>query len=159
MAAADLATLLCVGTMYAAQGVTHSVILRGVMVQAAGALSIRSLALSQLVALPWALRPFYAPFFTLPRGTPVLEVLEHARAQATTLQLLAAAIFALVAFVVPAPSSPAFSAPALFVSCFTLLALSACQDLGTDTLGGLAVGADARGWTNALQVGGYRIGM
>lgn len=112
--------------------------------------SLENIGLANLLALPWALKFFWAPIvdrFGFRR-------LGQRRSWILPLQLSAVLVLVAIGALDPATQLPAVLACVLLTNL-----IAATQDIATD---GLAVGLlsqEERGLGNSVQVGAYRVGM
>lgn len=143
--------LLLLTSLYLSQGLPYGFFTQAlpVLLRTQGA-SLPQIGLSNLLALPWALKFLLAPWVdrraVSPRG-------KH-RSLIIPLQLLAALTLLAVA---PFPASTTM-APLLVVVLLVNL-LAATQDIATDSLAVQLLDERERGLGNGIQVGGYRLGM
>ncbi len=137
-------------TLYVSQGIPY-----GLFSQAVPALlrqqgvSLAAIGLSTLLAIPWGLKFLWAPWVERtigPRG--------RRRRCILPLQLAGVGVM-----LVLASMQPAASLPALLTAVFVANVLAATQDIATDGLAIDLLAPDERGLGNAIQVGGYRLGM
>ena len=106
--------------------------------------SLATIGLSTLLALPWGLKILWAPWVdTRPRRRWVLP-----------LQLGSAAVLFLLAL-----ADPRHSLAWLMVGVLLTNLLAATQDIATDGLAVDLLEPDERGLGNGVQVAGYRVGM
>lgn len=113
-----------------------------------GGSSLTVIGFSNLVALPWALKFLWSPFF----DRPALRM--HRGRVVAGLQVLTLLLLLGVAAIDPRAAMPALLAGVLLVNL-----LCATQDIATDALAVDGLRPEQRGWANGLQVGGYRVGM
>lgn len=146
-----LATLLA---LYLAQGLPSGLFAHALPVfwREAG-VSLTWIGALKLLALPWVLKAFWAPFVdrSLVRGqTPFSWILR--------LQLTAALLLSTLAWLGLVPDSAvALAGAALLVMSINLL--MATQDVVTDGLAVRWIAPHWRGLANAIQVAGYKVGM
>lgn len=146
-----LATLLA---LYLAQGLPSGLFAHALPVfwREAG-VSLTWIGALKLLALPWVLKAFWAPFVdrSLMRGqTPFSWILR--------LQLTAALFLIVLAWLGLVPgSASALVAAALMV--MTINLLMATQDIVTDGLAVRWIAPHWRGLANTIQVAGYKVGM
>ncbi len=111
--------------------------------------SLPDIGLANLLALPWALKFLWAPYLE----TPLVPALGRRRSWLLALQ--AATATSLLAFGL----APSLSVAALLVAVLWMNFLAATQDVPADGFAVDALAPEERGIGNAIQVGGYRIGM
>jgi len=133
-------------SLYVAQGLPFGLFTQAlpVMLRQAGT-SLEGIGLSNLLALPWALKFLWAP---------AVDRIPGARARVITpLNLAAAALLVALAFVTPGAIVP------LMVVVFGCNLFAASQDIATDALAVELLPDEERGLGNGVQVAGYRLGM
>ncbi|MGF2733986.1 MFS transporter [Marinobacter sp. DUT-1] len=146
-----LTTLLA---LYLAQGLPSGLFAHALPVfwREAG-VSLTWIGALKLLALPWVLKAFWAPFIdrSLMNGkTPFSWILR--------LQLTAALLLIILAWLGLVPgSASALVAAALLV--MTINLLIATQDIVTDGLAVRWIAPHWRGLANTIQVAGYKVGM
>ncbi|MFO7529357.1 MAG: MFS transporter [Marinobacter sp.] len=146
-----LTTLLA---LYLAQGLPSGLFAHALPVfwREAG-VSLTWIGALKLLALPWVLKAFWAPFVdrSLMRGhTPFSWILR--------LQLTAALLLSALAWLGLVPgSATALVGAALLV--MTINLLMATQDIVTDGLAVRWIAPHWRGLANTIQVAGYKVGM
>jgi MFS transporter, PAT family, beta-lactamase induction signal transducer AmpG len=142
--------LLLLGALYLSQGVPYGFFSQAlpVLLRNQG-LSLPLLGLTNLLALPWALKFLWAPALDRRRGRG-----GRRRGAIVPLQLAAAGVLGLMAL-----APPAASLGALFAGVLLVNALSATQDVATDGLAVELLTPGERGLGNGVQVAGYRVGM
>ena len=113
-------------------------------------LSLPSISLASLLALPWALKFLWAPFMDR-YGSARLG---RRRGYILPLQVLSASV--LLALALPEGT---VSVRAVLVAVLLINLLSATQDVATDGLAVELLGAKELGWGNGVQVAAYRVGM
>lgn len=138
--------MLALGALYIAQGLPFGFFVQAlpVLLRERG-LSLPAIGLASLLALPWALKPFLAPFVDRARSR---------RAWLVPLQVASASLLALAALV-----PPDGGLGALFAIVALTNLVAAAQDIATDALAIDLVPESERGVGNGLQVAGYRVGM
>jgi MFS family permease len=139
------------GSLYLAQGLPYGFFTQAlpVLLRKQG-MALPLIGLTQLLMLPWALKFLWAPLVDnvhAPR-------LGRRRAVIVPLQLATAAILAALALAATPGAMGAMAAAVLLVN-----VCAATQDIATDGLAVEVLEPAERGLGNALQVGGYRIGM
>ena len=148
MTAPRRAALLALTGLYFAQGLPY-----GFFTQALPALlrqlgmSLEDIGLASLLAAPWALKFLWAP---------VLDRVGTARRWILALQAIAALSVAALALTPPVEGA---SLGPLLVAVLVVNFVAATQDVATDGLAVSTIPPAARGLANAVQVGGYRVGM
>lgn len=148
MTAPRRAALLALTGLYFAQGLPY-----GFFTQALPALlrqlgmSLEDIGLASLLAAPWALKFLWAP---------VLDRVGTARRWILALQAVAALSVAALALTPPVEGA---SLGPLLVAVLVVNFVAATQDVATDGLAVSTIPPAARGLANAVQVGGYRVGM
>jgi PAT family beta-lactamase induction signal transducer AmpG len=134
------------GSLYVAQGLPY-----GFFSQALPALlrqlglSLPAIGLTNLLALPWMLKPIWAPLIDS-FGTRKRWIL--------SMQALSVATVTALAFVDPRASMAALLAGVVATNLF-----ASTQDVATDGLAISMLSRDERGLANGIQVAGYRVGM
>jgi MFS family permease len=113
-------------------------------------LSLPSISLASLLALPWALKFLWAPFMDR-YGSARLG---RRRGYILPLQVLSASV--LLALALPEGT---VSVQAVLVAVLLVNLLSATQDVATDGLAVDLLGPEELGWGNGVQVAAYRVGM
>ena len=113
-------------------------------------MSLPDIGLTNLLALPWALKFLWAPLMDR-YGS---ERLGRRRGYILPLQFLSAAL--LLGLALP---EGAVSIPVLLVAVLLVNQLAATQDVATDGLAVELLERHERGWGNGIQVAGYRVGM
>jgi MFS family permease len=113
-------------------------------------LSLPSISLASLLALPWALKFLWAPFMDR-YGSARLG---RRRGYILPLQVLSACV--LLALALPEGT---VSVQAVLVAVLLVNLLSATQDVATDGLAVELLGPEELGWGNGVQVAAYRVGM
>ena len=143
------ATLVSLGALYLSQGLPYGFFTQAVpvLLRESGA-SLPAIGLANVLLLPWALKFLWAPR---------IDALAHRR-RALVLGLQVATALALAAPAVFAPTGMSAMA-ALLATMFIVSTLSATQDVATDAFAVEALEGRSLGFGNALQVGGYRVGM
>ncbi len=137
--------------LYVSQGLPFGFFTQAVpvLLRQSGA-SLSAIGLTNLLALPWALKFLWAPLFDHPRWRD-----GAGRWRAIVgLQVAAIAVLLGAAF-----ADPAHSVAPVLVAVFLANLLAASQDIATDALAVDALAGADRGVGNGLQVGGYRVGM
>ena len=117
--------------------------------------SLTVIGLTALLALPWALKVFWAPFVDRwhhPR-------LGRARSWIVPLQLACAGLVVLVACFDPESLSSTTGIVVFFLLMFLLNLLAATQDIATDGLAVRTLAKGERSLGNSIQVVGYRLGL
>ncbi len=116
------------------------------------------LGLLKLLALPWLLKFIWAPWVDRHAPWDRQERFGRSRSWIIPLQVLATSGLLLLALLPPGDFAPGLW-PA-FLLCILLLNFSAStQDIATDGLAVRVLPRNRRGLGNALQVGGYKLGM
>lgn len=111
----------------------------------------------KMLALPWVLKFLWAPWIDR-RPAPGLAPLGGHRSW--ILLMMGGNLAVLMALAALPPTSLSASLWLLFLLCLLGLNLmAATQDIATDGLAVRLLPPTLRGWGNALQVGGYKIGM
>ncbi len=145
------ARLPLLATLYVAQGLPFGYQAHAlpVALREAG-VGLEALGLLGALALPWALKPLWAPFVdaTSPFGL--------GRRRGWIVLAQAGQILACVA---AAMLDPARDPEALLVTVLAMNFFAATQDIATDGLAVDLLPPDALGWGNTAQVVGYKIGM
>lgn len=137
-------------SLYLSQGLPY-----GLFSQAVPALlrqqgvSLAAIGLSTLLAIPWGLKFLWAPWIERSVGAR-----GQRRRCILPLQLAGAAVMLTLALM-----RPVASLPALLAAVFVANVLAATQDIATDGLAIDLLSPQERGLGNAIQVGGYRLGM
>ena len=143
------ATIL--GPLYFAQGLPFGFFILALpVIMRSRDYDLASVGLSSALALPWALKFLWAPLvdrFYLPS-------VGRRRSWLIPLSALTVALFLALALLPQADSVAALSLGMLAASF-----LAATQDIATDGLAVELLDENERGIGNALQVGGYRVGM
>ncbi|MFW6053568.1 MAG: MFS transporter, partial [Persicimonas sp.] len=139
--------------LYLSQGVPFGLFLQAlpVILRERG-VSLEAIGFSSLLALPWALKFLWAPF--VDRRPPGPLALPRRKGWLVPIQLVTAALFGFVAFF-----GLHDNLVWLMGIVFVVNLLNATQDIATDGLAVDLLAVDERGAGNALQVGGYRVGM
>lgn len=138
--------LVALGALYVAQGLSFGFFTQAlpVLLRERGA-SLEDIGLSSALMLPWAAKALWAP---------LVERIGRLRTWALVLSAgMAAAMLAVGAF------DPAVSLVPVFVGVLVVNLFAATQDVATDGMAVAELHGRGRGWGNALQVGGYRVGM
>lgn len=138
--------LVALGALYVAQGLSFGFFTQSlpVLLRERGA-SLEDIGLSSALMLPWAGKALWAP---------VVERVGRLRTWAAALSVgMAFAMLGVGAF------DPAVSLGPVFVGVLVVNLLAATQDVATDGMAVTELHGRGRGWGNALQVGGYRVGM
>ncbi len=137
--------------LYASQGLPYGFFTQAlpVLLREQGA-SLPAIGLANLLLLPWVLKFLWAPR---------VDALAHARGRVLlALQGLTIGVVLLPALF--APGGDGASGLTLLMATMLLASLlAATQDVATDGYAVAALPAGAVGLGNALQVGGYRVGM
>ena len=143
--------LVLLGSLYLAQGLPYGFFTQAlpVLLRKQG-MALPLIGLAQLLTLPWALKLLWAPLVDGVRAPR----LGRRRAVIVPLQLATAAILATLALAATPGAMEAMAAAVLLVNL-----CSATQDIATDGLAVEVLAPAERGLGNALQVGGYRLGM
>ncbi|MEY3015238.1 MAG: hypothetical protein RIT45_3973 [Pseudomonadota bacterium] len=151
MSTSSQARLPLLATLYIAQGLPFGYQAHAlpVALREAG-VGLEALGLLGALALPWALKPLWAPFVdaTSPFG------LGRRRGW-----IVLAQAGQLVACVAAAMLDPSRQPEALLVTVLAMNVFAATQDIATDGLAVDLLPPDALGWGNTAQVVGYKIGM
>ncbi len=113
-------------------------------------ISLKAIGLSSLLALPWALKFLWAPW---------VDRLNSGRFGARRSWIIPLQFMAITALAILSFADP--SSDLVWILCGVLVInfCSATQDIATDALAVSTLGREERGLGNALQVGGYRLGM
>ncbi len=143
--------ILVLAGLYVSQGLPFGFFTQAlpVLLRQSGA-SLSLIGLSNLLALPWALKFLWAPLFDQPQTRGLVG------RRRAILVLQAASVFALG---VAALADPAQDIVPVLVVVLVANLLAATQDIATDALAVDALRGRDRGLGNGIQVGGYRIGM
>lgn len=139
------------GSLYFCQGLPFGFFTQSlpVVLRKAG-LSLGTIGLTSLLALPWALKFLWAPLV----DRHALPGVGRRKSWIVPLQLGAVGILAVLA-----ASSQARALPALLGAVVLLNLVAATQDIATDGLAIDRLAPGQRGLANGLQVAGYRVGM
>lgn len=138
------------GALYFCQGLPY-----GFFTQALPAIlrergtSLPDIGLANLLALPWALKFLFAPWME----APLVPSLGRRRSWILVLQLATTVVLAGVALVGDLPIQD------LLTVVLLMNLLAAAQDVPSDGLAVDLLAPAERGLGNAVQVGGYRVGM
>ncbi len=140
---------LVLGALYFAQGIPGGLIAHAmpVFLREAGA-SLALIGSLKLLALPWLLKVFWAPWVDRKPGLRWLWILR--------MQTVSACCFFLLALLQPGVMG---SMLPLLAALLVLNLASATQDISTDGLAASLTPATRLGWINTLQVAGYKVGM
>lgn len=138
--------VVLLASLYYAQGLPFGIFTQAlpVMLRQAGT-SLEGIGLSNLLALPWALKFIWAPWIDRLPG-PRRRVI-------VPLNLAAAALLVGLSFVAPGAVVP------LMVVVLGCNLVAATQDIATDGLAVELLPPGERGLGNGVQVAGYRLGM
>jgi len=112
--------------------------------------SLESIGLTSLLAIPWALKCFWAPW--IDRKTS--GRLGARRSWIIPLQMLSALLLFALAW-----AEPSDSLSWILAGVFLINLLAATQDIATDALAVDILPHEERGLGNGIQVGAYRFGM
>lgn len=143
--------LLVLGGLYLAQGLPFGFFGQAlpVLLRQGGA-SLSEVTASNLLALPWALKFLWAPWFDRPAmRAPRARRLAVLALQVATLALLLAV----------AAGDPGTTLGLVLVGVFVANLFAATQDVATDGLAVDALRPGERGVANGVQVAGFRVGM
>lgn len=137
--------VVLLSALYLSQGLPYGFFIQAlpVFLRSEG-VSLESIGLSSLLALPWALKFLWAPL--IDRGG-------RRRRWILALQGLGALVLAGLAFIDPA------AIPWLVAGVLLTNLIAATQDIATDGLAVLLLSHKERGLGNGIQVAGYRVGM
>lgn len=132
--------------LYTAQGVPYGFfsLALPVLMRDAG-WSLTAIGLLQFLALPWAIKFLWAP---------LVDHTGTRRGWLMAMQLLSCALALGMAW-----ADFAVGSVALLVAVFLFNLVASTQDIATDGLAVRLLDAPQRGLANAVQVGGYRLGM
>lgn len=146
-----LRVFLLLAGLYVSQGLPFGFFTQAlpVILRQSGA-SLGAIGLSNLLALPWALKFLWAPLFDLPRWRGPTGRL----GLVAGLQAISVGVLGLTAL-----ADPSAAITPVLVAVFLANLVAATQDIATDALAVEALPPTDRGWGNGVQVGGYRIGM
>jgi MFS transporter, PAT family, beta-lactamase induction signal transducer AmpG len=141
------------GVLYLAQGIPFGLFMQAlpVILRERG-VSLEAIGFSALLALPWALKFLWAPF--VDRRPPGPFSWPRRKGWLVPIQLLTAGVFSALALL-----GLYDSLAWLLAAVFVVNLLNATQDIATDGLAVDMLAVEERGAGNALQVGGYRVGM
>jgi PAT family beta-lactamase induction signal transducer AmpG len=139
------------GSLYFSQGLPFGFFTQSVpvMLRNAGH-SLGEVGLVSLLALPWALKFLWAPVV----DRYGLSGYGHRKSWIIPLQLLAIVVMLTLAVL-----ADTVSMRGLLIAVFLLNLVAATQDIATDGMAVDMLPPRERGWGNALQVAGYRVGM
>lgn len=150
---ARLSVLLC---LYVAQGLPT-----GIYNQALPAIlrthgvSLAAISLTSLLAAPWALKVFWAPWVDRWYWPKV----GRSRSWILPLQVLCIGVILLIAGFDPSRLGSPAGLSAFFLLMFLLNLMAATQDIATDSLAVRTLLPGERGAGNSVQVAGYRVGL
>ena len=113
-------------------------------------LSLASIGLTSLLALPWALKFLWSPLIDRYKSGP----LGARRSWILPLQLLSAGLLFILAWI-----EPSVYIQWVLLAVFSINLLAATQDIATDALAVELLPQEERGLGNAIQVAAYRFGM
>jgi MFS transporter, PAT family, beta-lactamase induction signal transducer AmpG len=132
--------------LYLSQGLPFGFFIQAlpVMLRKQG-LSLGSIGLTSLLALPWALKFIWAP---------VVDNFGSRRGWILTLQSLAILLLLALAFI-----NPDTQLTLILIGVALTNLIAATQDIATDGLAVDLLDEEERGVGNAIQVAGYRVGM
>lgn len=150
---ARLGVLLC---LYVAQGLPTGIYNQALpAILRAHGVSLTAISLTALLAAPWALKAFWAPWvdrWYWPR-------LGRSRSWILPLQLFCVGAIAAIAGFDPASLRTSAGLAEFFVLMFLLNLMAATQDIATDALAVRTLQPGERAAGNSIQVAGYRAGL
>jgi PAT family beta-lactamase induction signal transducer AmpG len=144
-------TLATLSLLYIGQGLPFGFQATALPVQLREAgLSLEGIGMLGMLALPWALKPLWAPW------VDAIDLLGLGRRRSW---LLAMQAMQVVTCLLAATLDPATETAALLATVLAMNLWAATQDIATDGLAVDLLGDGDLGWGNSAQVIGYKVGM